>query len=652
MTRDDWPAGENLTDAELADLPLVDGAAVVADAWARGWAIPPALGLAEWADRYRVISRAAAAEPGPWRTSRFPFLAEVMDCLSTHSPVREVVLMKSTQVGGTEVLNNFVGYIIDHAPGPAMVLMPTVDMAERWSKQRLAPMIAEMQCLADKVAPARSRDSGNTTLLKEFPAGVLAAVGANSSSGLRSMPVKYLAMDEIDEYDDDLNDQGSAIELAERRTSTFTRRKVLKISTPTVKGASAIEAAYEAGDQRRYHVPCPECGTLQPLVIDQLTDDGQYVCVARGCLIAAHHKTAMLAAGRWEATHPDRDVRSYHLNALYSPHGVGYSWAEIAAMRAQARKNPELAVTFTNTILGLPYESDVQRVEVNEMAERAEDWQRRTIPQGCLILTLGIDVQHNRWAVRIEGWGRDDQSWCIDYIEIPGDPTREDDWADLDAVVFAPIANRFGVAMRASMVAIDSGNWTHEVYSWVRRHQGKNVIAVKGSNQPNKPVIGRPTQQDVNWRGRTVRNGVNLWNVGVNTAKDTLFARLVGDLGRDAPDRRCHFPADLPAEFYEQHGAERYDPQRKRWLKKPGARNEAWDCWVYAYAAACHPLVRVYALRDADWTALESKIEPVSDDMFAARHAGNAPQPQTEPGTSAVPLRWADERTSTFSRRW
>lgn len=608
----------NLDTDLLDDLALADGAAVFRDAWCRGWMIPPPLDVSRWADANRLISRAAGAEPGPWRTSRFPYLAEIMDCLSAHSPVREVALMKSTQVGGTEVLNNAVGYVIDHSPGPCMVLMPTVDTAERWSKQRLTPMLAEMRCLAAKVAPARSRDSGNTTLSKEFVGGVLVITGANSSSGLRSMPVRFLFMDEIDEYDTDLNDQGSAIELAERRTSTFARRKVLKISTPTVKGASAIESAFEAGDQRHYFVPCPHCEHRQTLVIERLTDDGEFICEGCGALIDERNKIAMLAQGEWCAAFPDRAARSYHLNALYSPYGIGYSWKEVAALRAEARRNPDKAVTFANTILGLPYESDTQRIEVSELAERAEAWPRRTIPEGCLLLTCGIDVQHNRWAVRIEGWGRNDQSWCIDYVEIPGDPTREEDWADLDAIVFAPIVNRFGVELRPCMIAIDSGNWTHEVYRWVRKHPARNVIAIKGSSQPNKPVINRPTAQDVNVRGQNMRHGIHLWNVGVNTAKDTLFARLTGDAGVDALERRCHFPSDMPAEFYEQHGAERYDVARKRWIKRAGARNEAWDCWVYAYAAACHPLVRVYAKREADWAAVEAKIEPRVGDIFGA----------------------------------
>lgn len=280
------------------------------------------------------------------------------------------------------------------------------------------------------------------------------------------------------------------------------------------------------------------------------------------------------------------------------------------------------------------------RCEPGCRSPRAEDWPRRTIPEGCLLLTCGIDVQHNRWAVRIEGWGRNDQSWCIDYVEIPGDPTREEDWADLDAIVFAPITNHFGVELRPCMIAVDSGNWTHEVYRWVRKHPSRNVIAIKGSNQPNKPVINRPTAQDVNVRGQSMRHGVQLWNVGVNTAKDTLFARLTGDAGVDAAERRCHFPADMTPDFYEQHGAERYDMARKRWVKRPGARNEAWDCWVYAYAAACHPLVRVYAKREADWAALETKIEPRVVDIFDGRSDSKHPSiktPTTEPSRRDSP---------------
>ncbi|AOH36870.1 phage terminase large subunit family protein [Luteimonas sp. JM171] len=655
----------------LEGVPLADGVRTVADAWRRGWTLPDPQTLSAWADEFRKVNRAASDRAGDWETARVPYLRQIMDDLSVESTVRHVDLMKCTQVGGTEVLNNWCGYVIDHAPGPMMVVQPTVEMAERWSKQRLAPMLVDMPCLADKIPPARSRDSGNTTLMKEFPAGFLVITGANSSSGLRSMPVKYLGMDEIDEYEGDLNDQGSALELAERRTSSFFRRKILCISTPTLKGASAIEKRFLLGTQYRYRVPCPHCNGLQLLEIEQLTDDARYLCVLCGTLIDEVAKPGMMAeenGAKWQAGRPEMigQRHSYHINALYTPLGDGYSWGEIVEMRAEAKRNAEERVTFSNTILGLPFEGATQRVEANELLERREPtWKRRELPPGCLLLTVGIDVQANRWAVLIAGWGRGEACWFVDYVEIPGDPTREEDWAALEEVVFAPLANRYGVQVRASCIAIDSGNWTHEVYGWVRKHQARGVIALKGMRETNKPVIGRPSAQDVNWRGRTIRGGIQLWPAGVNTTKNTLFARLGGDDGLEVDQRRCHFPSDMPADFFDQLTAEVFDLKRKRWVVQNSRRNEAWDCWVYAYTAACHPLVRVHVLREADWAALEAKLEPANRDLFAAAddddgetttdeqrtEAAPAKQPAPAPEPAAAPARPARPRGG-FATRW
>lgn len=642
-------------DLHAEALPIADGTAAFLEGWRRGWRIPPPLTVAEWADAYRILPRAGGNESGPWRTDRTPYMREIMECLSARSPVREVVFMKSSQVGGTEALLNWVGYVIHHAPAPMMIVQPTVQMGEEWSKQRLQNMIAESPVLAEILPASRSRDSGNTTLSKAFPAGHLFIAGANSSSTLRSKPVKFLAMDEIDEYPDDLNDQGGAIELAERRTTTFPQRKIFKVSTPTVKGASAIEAAFLKGDQRRYQVPCPHCDHHQRLVIEQLSDAGLYLCSACGQWIEEHHKPRMLAAGIWVPDKPGSDVRSYHINALYSPIGLGDTWSEIAAARARARMDGGYAVTYTNTILGETFESESQKVDVSELAERREAWQRRTIPPGCLLLTCAIDVQHNRWSVLICGWGRGEQCWFVDWVEVPGDPTKEEDWEALDAVVFSPITNRFGVPMRPECIAVDSGNWTHEVYNWARKHQHRGVIAIKGSKQPNKPLIGRPSPVDVNWRGRTIKHGVQLWSLGVNAGKTSLFQRLMGDAGVDQDARRCHFPGDMPQEFFEQLTAERFDLVLKRWVKRnSSARNEAWDCWIYNYAAACHPRVRLNVMREADWAALEAKLQPAVGDLFGAQqraddesNGGAAP---AAPPAPIVPPR-SNESTPSPSRR-
>jgi phage terminase large subunit GpA-like protein len=211
----------------------------------------------------------SAGEPGRWRTSRTPFLREIMDCLSPSSPFSRVVFVKPAQIGGSEVLLNFLGYIIHYAPGPTMMVQPTVELAKRFSRQRIATLIETSPTLAKRVSDPRERDSGNTILAKEFPGGVLVATGANSAVGLRSMPARYLLMDEVDAYPACASaggvgtEEGDPVDLAIRRTGTFANRQIVMVSTPTIADASRIEAAYQESDQRKYFVPCPHCGKFK-----------------------------------------------------------------------------------------------------------------------------------------------------------------------------------------------------------------------------------------------------------------------------------------------------------------------------------------------------------------------------------------------------
>ena len=235
------------------------------DAWRAAFKPEPLLTVSEWAERSRVLSSRASAEPGPWRTARTPYLREIMDALSPSSPIERVVFMKGAQLGATEAGNNWLGYVIDQAPGPALMVLPTVETAKRNSKQRIAPLIEETPALRSKVKDPRRRDSGNTVLSKEFAGGILIMTGANSAIGLRSMPVRFLFLDEVDAYPPDADGEGDPIELAVQRTVTFARRKIFLVSTPTIAGVSRIETAYEESDQRCYWVPCPDCGTFQVL---------------------------------------------------------------------------------------------------------------------------------------------------------------------------------------------------------------------------------------------------------------------------------------------------------------------------------------------------------------------------------------------------
>lgn len=238
-----------------------DGALVYREAFLAGLTPDPDHTVSSWADEHRMLSQKASAEPGRWRTERTPYLREILDCLGSSSPVQRVVFMAGAQVGKSETGNNWLGYVIHHAPGPMLLVQPTVDTAKRFSKQRLAPMIEETPILHERIAANASRDGGNSMMTKEFQGGVLIITGANSAAGLRSMPVRYLFLDEVDAYPSDVDGEGDPVQLAEKRTTTFSRRKVYLCSTPTIKDVSRIEREFNASDQRRYFVPARTAAT-------------------------------------------------------------------------------------------------------------------------------------------------------------------------------------------------------------------------------------------------------------------------------------------------------------------------------------------------------------------------------------------------------
>jgi len=316
-------------------------------------------------------------------------------------------------------------------------------------------------------------------------------------------------------------------------------------------------------------------------------------------------------------------------------------------MRAEARKDPAKLVVFVNTILGESYEGASQKVEANELQQRAGKWVRRTIPRGGLIITAGIDVQVNRFAIQVVAWGRNECAYIIDYVELPADPTRAQDWDILWDFLAQPIPNAAGISLRISAAAVDSGNWTQEVYNAVRPRQMQGVMAIKGSKDATRPIIGRASKQEVDQRGRTQRRGVQLWVIGVNAAKSTLMQRLLGDADRDQDAQLIHFPQDLPDDYYTMLTAERFDLAAKRWLKKKGARNETLDTLVYAYAAALSPMVRIHVKRESDWAVLEKKLEPPNDDLFSVRPSAISAEQEATPAPRPTPAYPTQHETAT-----
>jgi phage terminase large subunit GpA-like protein len=517
------------------ELEEYEGALDIERAWREGLTPDPLLSVSEWADRHRMLSSKASSEPGRWRTSRTPYLKEIMDCLSPTSPIERVVFMKAAQLGATEMGSNWIGYVIHHAPGPMMAVWPTVEMAKRNSKQRIDPLIEESPILKELIAPARSRDSGNTILAKEFRGGVLVMTGANSAVGLRSMPVRYLFLDEVDGYPLDVDGEGNAVALAEARTRTFARRKIFIVSTPTIAGVSTIEREYEASDQRRYFVPCPHCGHRQWLRFEQLRwDKGRpetaaYVCESCDVPILEHHKTWMLEHGEWRAmAEGNNRTAGFHLSSLYSP--IGWrSWRDIAAAweSAVSKESGSAAAikTFKNTELGETWVEEGEAPDWQCLLERREDYRIGTVPAGGLLLTAGADVQKDRIEVSVWVFGRGKESWLVEHRVLMGDTARDEVWQSLAGLLRETWTHETGCRMSLMRLALDTGFATQEAYAFVRKLRDARLMAVKGVAR-GAALVGTPTAVDVTAGGKKLRRGIKVFSIAGGIAKLEFYNNL------------------------------------------------------------------------------------------------------------------------------
>lgn len=611
---------------------IAQGAQVWSDAFMAGLLPAPVLGVNEWANKHRVLSSRSSAEPGPWRTRRTPYLAELMDSLGPTCPAERVVFMKGVQVGGSEAGHNWIGSIIHETPAAMMVVLPTVDLGKKWSKQRLDPMIEDSEVLRARVKDRRSRDAGNTVLFKEFPGGVLAIVGANSGTGLRSMPFRFLMADEVDAFPGDVEGEGDPLILAERGTRTFSRRKLFLCSTPTFRGRSRIEREFNLSDRRYYHVPCPYCGELQRLEWRRLKYDDhdpktvRYLCLHCEKPIQEYQKTAMLEGGVWIPEEPERSdsIRGYHLSALYSP--VGWrSWEQIATLFLKGMgklemkegglgTQPSILRVWTNQDLGETWAEQGDAPAWESIFTRRETYKIGTVPEGVCVLTAGVDVQGDRLEVEILGWGRRLESWSIQYVVIPGDPTDRATWLKLDAVLETDWPSEDGKRppMRIRQAAVDAGYATQDVRGYVRRKRSDRVIAVRGRENFHQP-IGQPKKVEVTIRGRTLKRGVLEWPVGVDDLKSELYGWL--KMGAPThpevdgyPPGWVHLPM-YAEEYFRQMTAEQVEARIVRGYRvyqwtKIRERNEVLDCRVYNRAALA--VIGGDRWGDKEWTILEN----------------------------------------------
>lgn len=510
---------------------------------------PPELTLSQWADRYRMLSAESSAEPGRWHTDKAPYQREIMDAIGD-AHIRRVVIMCAAQLGKTELLLNILGYFMAYAPAPILVMQPTLDMGQTFSKDRLAPMIRDTPVLRGLV-DVKSRYAGNTILKKNFPGGHITIVGANSATGLASRPIKVLLADEVDRYPGSAGTEGDPLSLAQKRQTTFWDKKTVMVSTPVIKGHSRIETEYNQSTREEWNVPCPECGHYQPfvwanLIFDQ--DDLQkeivYKCERCGCVANEYRWKQQSQQGRFVAENHGAETRGFHLNTLAS---TFCGWKEIVQKFIVAKEqldqgNPEGMKVWVNTELGETWEERGEQVEDTELFNRREIYDA-VVPEEVLVLTAGVDVQDDRFEVEIVGWGVGKESWGIRYQKIYGDMLKEQVWEDLDAFLQTVWCKKDGTALRIISCCIDSGgHHTDQVYRFTKERYERGVWAIKGKGGAEVPYIRNPTTNN--------RVKTPLFIIGVDAGKVLLYQRLRHNT--KGPNY-CHFPANEEAGYDETY---------------------------------------------------------------------------------------------------
>jgi phage terminase large subunit GpA-like protein len=552
-------------------------------------ASPPDLTVSAWADAYRFLSSESSAEPGRWRTDRAPYQRGILDAANDPT-IREVVVMSSAQVGKTELILNLIGYYIHQDPSPILLLQPTLEMAESFSKDRLAPMVRDTPALTGKIADPKARDSGNTMLHKKFPGGQITMAGANSPASLASRPIRVVLCDEVDRYPLSAGTEGDPVSLARKRTNTFWNRKIILTSTPTVAGISRIEAAYARSDRREFHVPCPHCDHLHTLkwknvLFDEANPSAAVMaCPECGGVITDQDKVGMLKRGRWIPGGEFTGIAGFHINELYSP---WRKFSDVVDEFIAAKDYPEKLKTWINTSLGEVWEDrDGDKISDSDLMNRKSTWSATTLPAETSVVTAGVDTQDDRLECTRVAWLDGKRSRFISHHVINGSPGEPATWAKLDALLKEPMTTEAGVAMHVAAVCVDAGgHHAAGVFDYCKSKSGRRIWAVRGKAgaAPAWPIRASKSAK---------HKGNQQWMIGVDTIKDFLRSALAVE-GTDKP-HSVEWSSDqsFDERYFRQFVAERrvlsYDKQGRpvrTWKAKSGARVEAWDCAVYATAA-------------------------------------------------------------------
>lgn len=556
---------------------------------------PPVLSLADWAEEFAFLSAESASAFGKWRA--YPYQRGLLEALT--DPENETVtIQKSTRVGYTKCINHALAYHIHYDPCPQMVVQPTVEDAEGYSKEEVAPMLRDTPVLAGLVADPKTRNSSNTILRKVYPGGFLVLSGANSARGFRRLTLRCIYFDEVDAYPASAGNEGDQIKLGTRRTETYWNRLIAIGGTPTIKHFSRVERHYLQSDQRRYEIPCLTCGTYQVLqwkhfhFPEKNPDNSHFKCVRCNKPIEEKDKTQFIERGRWTAEKEFAGHAGFHIWAAYS-FSAKTTWKAIAAEFLEAKDNPDLLRVWVNTVLGETWEEKGDGIEASSLKKRQEP-SKAYLDERALVLTCGVDIQKNRIELEVVAWAKGFEAFPVLYKVIPGDPHFKETWDQLDATLQRRFKREDGLIMRIHTTFIDSGYATQEVYKYTYPRQSRQVFATKGKSTPGNQMIAISKQK--------FKRGLKLYIIGTETAKDKVFSHL--EINTPGPGY-WHMPDHYPEDWFEGLTAEqKFTKMTKgvavRYYRKVRTRNEPLDCRVLALAA-CEKVSPV-------WTVLERNL--------------------------------------------
>lgn len=596
------------------------------------------------------------------RWNPWSFQPAIMACIG-HDDIEEVDVKKSARVGYTKMLLAAACYFLRHKRRNGAIWQPTDEDRDQFVKTELEPALRDVKCMADIFPDFLAKNKANTLKQKMLLGCTLHTLGGKAAKNYRRISIDFAILDEISGFDQNIENEGSAHGLANKRIEGASFPKLICGSTPKLKDFCQIESRVLAAPYVfRRHIPCPACGEYHPLrwgdkksrhgmkwvtcaSQEETVETVKQLCPHCGSLYDQSEFLGVENRGEWRTDDgirltvsadgnpefwlPTGDhmpiPRHVAFDDLWSAYSPNVSWTGILrdylnAIEKARRGDKSDLQTWVNTTLGQTYEEKGDRTESHELEQRAEKYTLRTIPLGGLVLTAGVDTQDDRWEVVVIAHGRADEKWVVDYEVIYGNPTIDEEWANkLDPYLQKKFRHASGQHLAIEAVAIDTGGHnTHQAYNYCRARERRRVLAIKGDNQPGKPIKGKASLQDVNWRGKVLKQGVRLWMVGTDTAKDLIHGQF--KVEKPGPGY-IHFPAGLPTEFYHGLTIEKRLPQRTasgyvyRWICPTHGRNEPLDCTVYAIFAAHY--LDLHRYTTAGWDRLERIVQPPTGDLFA-----------------------------------